>query len=358
MRAGSPEPFPTGGDPQPSIPNGRWRALLATVPVVVLLLCLSLVRLPWFVEYPGAARDVLTRIDVDGTATYPAEGRLLLTAVNLGRVSVYDAVWAGLFDPEATLVPERDVVPPGRTDREVEQASLSEMDSSKIAAVAAALRLVSDYPRDRGEGVLVHTVFADTPAAGKLFPGDLIVAVDGRRVRDPSHLRSLIRAAGTERTLRLTVMPVEGGERRTVEVRPALIEDVEGPIIGIIPVANFPYRVFISSGNIGGPSAGLMWALGVVDLLTPGNLTGGETIAGTGEVDPEGGVHGIGGIGLKLRAAQDAGAGVFLLPRDNLEEARAAASDLRLVPVSTLDEAVRFLEREISAGKHHNPEQA
>ncbi|MGH2653006.1 MAG: YlbL family protein [Actinomycetota bacterium] len=324
--------------------------------MAVLLLCLYLVPLPLFVEAPGPSRDVLPRIDVDGAPTYRTEGRLLLTTVNIGRVSAVYAIGAWL-DPAATLVPERDIVPPGRTDRELEQLSLSQMDSSKIAAVAAALRRVTDYPRDRGRGVLVQAVFAQTPAATKLFAGDLILAADGRAVRDPEHLRSLIRAAGTERSLRLAVMPVEGGERRRVEIRPARFPGEEDPIIGIVPVANFPFHVLIASGQIGGPSAGLMWALGLVDLLTPGDLTGGRTIAGTGELDLEGGVHGIGGIRLKIRAAADAGARVFLLPRDNLEEARGADEGILLVPVATLDEAVGFLEREISSRNDHNRNQ-
>jgi PDZ domain-containing protein len=356
MRAGRGEGFPTGGEPEPPPSRDRWRTLLASAPLGALLVCLYLVPLPLFVEAPGPARDVLPRIDVDGAETYPTKGRLLLTTVNIGRASPLHAVAAWL-DPAARLVPEADILPPGHTDRQLEELSLSQMDGSKIAAVAAALRSVTDYPRERTAGVVVQEVFARTPAAGKLFPGDLIVAAGGRDLRDLGHLREVIREAGTRRTLRLTVMPLEGGERRDVMIRPARFPDVEDPLIGIVPVANFPFHVLIASGRIGGPSAGLMWGLGLVDLLTPGDLTEGRTVAGTGELDVEGGVHGIGGIRLKLRAATEAGAALFLLPRDNLEEAREAGEDIRLVPVATLDEAVAFLEGEISSGNAHNPDQ-
>lgn len=345
MRAGRGERFPPDASGEPPPRSSRLaRAALAVGPIGVLVVCLSLVPLPLFLEAPGPARDVVPRIDIDGTRTYEPKGRLLLTTVRLGRVTAFEAVraWA---DPAIAVVPERDILAPGVTDQEFERLSLSQMDSSKIAAVVVALRRTTDYPRERGRGVVVQAVVPDTPAATRLFPGDLIVSVDGERLRGPAHLRALIRGAGAGTDLRLAVRPVEGGRRQVVRIAPATPPGEADPIIGIIPVWNFPFRVAISSGDIGGPSAGLMWALGVIDMLTPGDLTGGRTVAGTGDVDLGGGVRGIGGIRLKIAAAELAGARAFLLPRDNLDEARGAGADIELVPVDTVAQAVDYLER-------------
>jgi PDZ domain-containing protein len=292
---------------------------------------------------------VLPLIDVEGQPSYDSEGRLLLTTVNFGRVNVYDAVRAWI-DPAANLVDEQSVIPPGQTDLEFERRSLSQMDQSKIAAVAVSLERLTGYPEEHGDGVIVQDTVQGGPAFGRLFPGDLIVAADGEPVADPEDLTRMIGEAGAGTSIRFTVRPLEGGEEETVPLVP--IRDPQPPeddpdraIIGILSVVNFPFTVRIESGDIGGPSAGLMWALGVTELLTPEDLTGDDTLAGTGTVDLLGNVGPIGGIGLKIIAAERAGASAFLVPRDNLAEARAVGSDLPLVSVTTVDQAIEFLER-------------
>jgi PDZ domain-containing protein len=313
---------------------------LAALPVAALALCLYAVPSPFFVEAPGPSHDVLPRIDIDGHRTYEAGGKLLLTTVALGRVNAYDALRAWL-DPGARLLSEDVVIPPGQTDREFDVLTLSQMDQSKIAGVAVALRRVTDYPRTHGAGVLIYGTEPGTPAEGRLFPGDLLVTANDRRISDLAALRRAIARTGPGRTLRFEVEPVEGGDPRRVVLRPVRREG--RTVIGIFGLANFPFRVFIESGGIAGPSAGLMWALGVVDLLTPGPLTKGRAVAGTGELDLEGRVHPVGGIGLKVRAAERAGATVFLVPRQNLAGARLAVRDMRLIPVDSLQQALRRL---------------
>jgi len=211
--------------------------------------------------------------------------------------------------------------------------------------VAVALEALNEYPDEHGPGVIVQDVLAGAPAEGVLFPGDLITEVDGVPLPGVEELRRAIEAAGTARALTFLVEPVEGGgDPRTVEVRPARVEGEDRPVIGIATVANFPFEVHIESGSIGGPSAGLMWALGVTEVLTPEDLTRGRTIAGTGAVDLEGNLHAIGGVRLKVLTAERAGAEAFILPEGNLAEARAAGERIELVPVATVDEAIRFLE--------------
>ena len=319
------------------------RILAILTPTAALALCLFAVQLPLFVIGPGPAREVLPLIDIEGAQTFQPDGRLLLTTITTGRLSAYRAVQAWI-DPEAQVVNERTLVPRGQTDREYEQASLSQMDGSKVAAVAVALERVTRYPREHGRGVIIQATVPGTPASGVLFPGDLVTSVDGDLLGGVDELTAAIRAAGTERVLRLTIRPIEGGASRVVRISPVPRPGEPHPIIGVSVVNNFPFEVRIESGDIGGPSAGLMWALGVTDLLTPGDLTGGQTVAGTGDVGLDGSVAPIGGVALKVAAAEDSGAKVFLVPRENMSEARGAADDIELVPVSTVQDAVSYLE--------------
>lgn len=317
---------------------------MVLIPAVALGLCLYAVPLPLFVEGPGPARDVVPLIDIDGIATYQPESRILFTTVNVGRINLYDAIAAG-FDEERVVVPEEYIIPEGLTDEQYDRISLSQMGASKIAAVASALSRLGDYPEDHGPGAIVYATGPGTPARGRLFPGELITAVDDEPVNDLHELRMIIEEAGVGAVLDVTVEALEGsGGPRTVRLRTIRHPDEDRPIIGILPVANFPFEVSISSGQIGGPSAGLMWALGVTDLLTPGDLTGGRVLAGTGGIDLEGRVEPIGGVSLKVLAAERAGADAFLLPPRNVAEARSVAERIEVVPVATLGDAVEYLE--------------
>jgi Lon-like protease len=311
-------------------------------PAAALAVCLVVVELPLFVEAPGRARSVLPLIDVDGTTTYESEGRFLLTTVNVGRLGAFEAL-AAWIDPDAEVIPERDVIAPGQTDEEYERAARSQMDQSKIAAAAVALELLTGYPEEHGPGVIVQDVISGTPAEGRLFPGDLITHVNGSPLADLAQLREEIGAAEHE-AVTMRVRPLEGGSSSTVELRPTRVEGVDRPVIGIASVANFPFDFDIQSGTIGGPSAGLMWALGVIDTLTSEDLTGGDAIAGTGTVDLDGRVGPIGGVRMKVIGAEEAGAEVFLVPNENLAEARGAEEPIELVPVGTVEEARTFLE--------------
>ena len=312
-------------------------------PAAALAVCLTVVELPLFVESPGRARSVLPLIDVDGTSTYESEGRFLLTTVNIGRPNAFEALSAWI-DPEADVIPEGAVIPPGQSEEEYERASRSQMDQSKIAAVAVALELLTDYPDEHGEGVIVQDVLPGTPADGRLFPGDLITDVNGTTLADLGQLREAITTAAAGGPLRLEVRPLEGGATSTVEVRPTLVEGVDRPVIGIVTVANFPFDVDIQSGTIGGPSAGLAWALGMIERLTPEDLTGGRAVAVTGTVDLEGQVGPIGGVRMKVIGAEEAGAEVFVLPQEHLAAARTAADEIDLIPVGSVEEAVGSLE--------------
>jgi PDZ domain-containing protein len=316
---------------------------LTLVPSAVLASCLYLVDIPLWVESPGGARSVLPLIKIDGAPSYDSDGSLLLTTVSVGRANLYYALRAWL-DPAASVLTDRQVLPPGQTDRDYERLSLSQMDQSKIAGVAVALEQNTDYPRVHGPGVIVQDVLPGSPADGRLFPGDLITELDGDPLADLDELSRVITYAGEGRTIGMTVRPLEGGPKREVSVRTVFDDEAGRPVVGIFPVANFPFGITIDSGRIGGPSAGLMWSLGVTELLTAEDLTGDHVIAGTGTVELDGNVGPIGGIALKVAAAERAHAETFLLPQANLAEARSVDTDMRLVPVLTVEQAIGYLE--------------
>jgi PDZ domain-containing protein len=215
------------------------------------------------------------------------------------------------------------------------------MDQSKIDAAVVALTRFAGYPKNHGPGMLIEAVGDGLPATGHLFSGDVITKVNGVTITSDAQLRKMIVDAGAGHPLTFTVEA--GGTTRTETIAPAKVKGVDHPIVGISTVPNFPFDLNISSGDIGGPSAGLMWALGISDLITPGDLTGGRIIAGTGEIGPNGTVYPIGGVREKVVAAKSHGATVFFVPVQDAPDARGAAKGIQLVPVKTYADALHWL---------------
>ena len=312
------------------------------VPVFALAIAGGYVFLPYYSLGPGPARDVEPLISVEGAPTYPSEGRFILTSVVFRQLTAFGIIRAWL-DPDQTVVERERVYPTGQSVEVEHERAISQMDQSKLDATAVVLRELTEYPRDHGDGVLVESVVSGCAADGELYPGDLIQTIDGAEVQTVRDAKRAIEAApsGSRLTFDVTV----DGEPETVRLLREPCGGAEEPLVGVSLINSFPVDVTISSGAIGGPSAGLMWALGLYDLLTPGDLTDGGTIAGTGVIGLDGSVYPIGGIGEKLAAAEDAGASTFFVPRDNLREARVAGDHgLELVVVETFDDAIAYLE--------------
>jgi PDZ domain-containing protein len=336
--------LPRQPEPEPSLParRSRWGKFAFLLPVLALAYIMSVIRLPYFVFRPGPARDVEPLIHVQEHRIYASRGHLLLTSVSLYQPNLYQVLGAWLSPSEA-VVPERDFLAPGQTFQEEAQEGVSQMDQSKIDAAVVALTRYADYPERHGPGALVEFVQAGTPADGKLFAGDLIVEVQGKKVEGADDLTIPIRSAGIGHPVTFTVRA--GGKTRTVSIAPARIKGIDHPAIGIATVDNFPFPLTIDSADIGGPSAGLMWTLGLIDLLTPGDLTHGNTIAGTGTIDPQGTVGPIGGIEQKVVGAERNGATIFFAPADEAAAARNVASGIAIVPVRSYTDALAYLQR-------------
>ena len=336
-----PEPLLQPIDEEPPRRRRSRRALFVVIPVVVLLAAGSLVRLPYFVLSPGPAEDVVPLIRITQHRTYATTDHLLLTSVYISEPTIYQALW-GWLDSTQAVVPQHELLGPSETQQQYFKRALSDQGQSQIDAAYVALSAYANYPAEHGKGVLIESTIAKTPADGKLFPGDLIESVDGTPVEDTEQLGRIIRSAGVGHPLSFRV--TAGGESHDISLSPVMVKGVDHPVIGVVSLDNFPFPVRINSGQLGGPSAGLMWTLGLIDLLTPGDLSGGRIIAGTGTIDIDGKVGPIGGIQQKVVAAQRAGAKVFFAPRSEANEAEAVAGGIVIVPVNTYKDALSYLQ--------------
>jgi PDZ domain-containing protein len=331
--------------------------LIAVAGIAAAVIVASLLPVPYVILSPGPTLNTLGSrpggkplIEITGHHTYPTNGHLNLVTVSYqggpsDGFNVFTALQAWL-SPHEAVVPEQELFGTGQTQQQVTRQDTQQMVSSQQLAQAAALCLLGIPYRVLDT---VSGVHPGMPAAGVLRQGDIITAVDGKPVTCRATVGPLIRAHKPGSTVRLTID--RHGATRQVRLTTA---DIKGKaVVGVDVFENyrFPFPVKINVGAIGGPSAGLMFALGIVDKLTPGGVTGGRFIAGTGEISANGAVSPIGGIQQKMAGARAAGATVFLTPAANCPDtAGAIPQGLRLIKVATLASAVRDLKA-LAAGQ-------
>lgn len=262
------------------------------------------------------------------------------------RASLIESIFPSLRDG-ATLVPETRVNPHGIAESVRRQADLGQMARSQEIAAAVALRELGYDVKVRENGAFVASVFSDLPASGKIAPGEVIVAVDGKPVRSTLDLQRLISAHKPRTTLKLTLRHSTGRRQVTVTTA-ANPDDASRSVIGVLvePAADIrlPIDVSIDAGNIGGPSAGLAFALDVMEKLGR-DVDHGKKVAATGELALDGSVLRIGGIKQKTIGARQAGVDAFLVPVENSAEARRYADGLTIVPVASVTQAIRRLSK-------------
>lgn len=312
----------------------------------------SAISVPYVAYRPGSAFNALGTapggqaplISVTGAPTYPAEGALDVTTVALyggpgSELSVWD--WVRFKIQGAEFVERDSVYPPEVTREQVTKANQAEMVGSQQEAVAVALRATG---RRVPEQAVVGFVQADGPAAGQLRQGDVLTSVNGTPITKASDVSRLIQGAAPDSPVRLGVL--RGQTNLTVSVTPLPERGRRLLRVELGSRFTFPVQVTINAGDVGGPSAGLMFSLAVYDKLTPGSLTGGNQIAGTGTIGSDGVVGPIGGIEHKMSGAHEAGARWFLAPTANCSAVNQHVPDgLRVVAVATFDEAHQAVER-------------
>ena len=348
----------------PSLKTASRRQLTLFVAISgVLLAALAavFVPVPYVILSPGPTLNTLGKgpggrslIQITGHPTYPTVGHLNLVTVSFqggpsNSLNIFAALRAWLTPHEA-VVPQEELFVPGQTQQQVVQQDTQQMTSSQQTSTAAALCVL----KIKFQVVdTVAVVAKGLPADGVLRRGDVITAVDGKPVTCKASAASLIRARSPGDLVTLTIARTAGGHRVIWQIH-LKTADVQGtPVVGVKVVESyvFPFNVKIRVGDIGGPSAGLMFALGIVDKLTPGNLTGGRFVAGTGEISADGTISAIGGIQQKMAGARQAGATLFLTPAANCADtAGAVPAGMRLVKVRNLAGAVSALHA-LEAGR-------
>jgi len=320
--------------------------LVAVFIGIVIAALMGLVQVPYAVLSPGPVTNTLGNgpggkplVTVAGTGTYPTRGALDFTTVEVlggpnSPVNAWDWVM-GHLDSARAVVPAEELFPKGVSSTQVDHENAAEMADSQQEAIAVALRAL-------GQKVPQVVSISDLPkgsqSAGVLRAGDVIVSIDGKPVTTPDAVRAAVRAHKAGENVDFAVR--RNGKVMALTVRTGGSQG--HTVVGVFLRTGFtfPLKVSINAGNVGGPSAGMMFSLAIYDKLTPGALTGGINIAGTGTIDSAGKVGPIGGIAQKLVGAKRGGAAWFLAPAENCNEVVGHIPDgLQVVKVATFAQA-------------------
>jgi len=340
----APAPLPPA--PRRGLTRRTWTLVVSLLVVLALGLLGGFARVPYVALGPGPTYDTLGQVNggdvvsIEGQGTFPTGGRLTMTTVSLtDDVSLFGAL--GLWvSGRYALAPREEFFRPGESQEDVRNQNVKAFQDSQSSAEVAALRYL-DHPVK----VVAAEITENSAADQVLEPNDRLLAVNGRPVATAEDVRPALE--GTKPGDRVELTFEHEGERRTAAVTLGTAEGRDSGFLGVLPLdrADVPFDIKISLSDVGGPSAGLLFALAIVDKLTPGELNGGQPVAGTGEINEKGEVGRIGGIAFKMVAAREGGATVFLVPAGNCAEARQQVPEgLRLVRVETLDDAVSSLE--------------
>ncbi|MFF3499105.1 PDZ domain-containing protein [Streptomyces sp. NPDC003247] len=345
----------------------RTATMLASTLMLIALLCVGvLIKAPYSEMSPGPTVNTLGEHDgepvlqISGRKTYATTGHLNMTTVRVTgadyRMNLVEAVY-GWLAHDSKVVPHDTLYPDGKTEEESTQENAEEFSQSQESAKVAALEELGIPVQS---WVIVSTVVKGSPAEGELHAGDVIKTVDGTDIKAPEDVAKLVTKHKPGEKVVFGIVPAaaqaaaEKANRTATELESVTIttatsddEGEERAIVGISAGTDhtFPFTIDIKLADVGGPSAGLMFALGIYDKLTPGSLTGGKFVAGTGTIDDDGTVGPIGGIEMKTVGARDQGARYFLTPADNCAAAaKDTPSGLTLVKVGTIDDALDALK--------------
>ena len=348
---GSVDGAPSTGASTDRGPSHPWRWITGMLVIGFALAGFgsAFVRIPYYTVSPGTVRPTEPRIEVSGAPSFESEGQIDFLTVSLRPATALEGL-VGWLDPNVEVVDE-DLILGDRDADENRQVNQRLMTDAKQIATYVALTELGYGVTVEGTGATVVAVGEGTPAAGLLEPGDTIVAVDGEPILLAGELVDAIGAHAPGDTVSLDVEPPDGSEARTVDV--TLAEREEDPSKALLGVSTqtrderyeFPVTVTVDTGTVGGPSAGLALTLGILDRMTPGDLTGGLNVAVTGTMSPDGVVGPVGGVPQKVVAARRAGADLMIVPVEEYDDAVAQAGDLRVEKAATLDEALDLLEQ-------------
>ena len=346
------DPQPVVGEPAQTravTPRRRLRIVLWVLGAfsVALVAAALFIRLPYYTLSPGSSRATEPLIAVENAQTYENDGVVDFLTVSLRQATAVELLIAWV--DSSIEVESKDDLFGKKSENENREINVRMMSDSKDSATYQALTRLGYTIPSSGTGAVVASVQSDGPTADVLSPGEVIIAVDDVPITMNSQLVTLVGASKPGEVRQLSVQRYDGTSDHVVAVTiGARPDDPSRGYLGVSTFTrdlsfDFPVTVTINSGSVSGPSAGLAFTLGLLDVLTPESLTGGQHIAATGTMDLNGVVGPVGGVHQKVVAARRAGATLMLVPSDELDEARLVAGDLRIEPADTLDQALAVL---------------
>ena len=329
----------------------KKKIIIPFIIVFITVSSLSLVKTDYYFMSPGPPYQ--WEIDYGEIKNYDFEGNLYQLTVRRDEANALIYAWS-LINDSYDLYPREEILPDGVTPKELSEISIQNMRTSENVAIAVALKNVGYEISSKGDGVSVVGLLDDSPVKEKLKKGDLLNSINNKEISSTTEFISTLRTYSIGESVTIGLLREVDGELKQMFVETTLIEHVEykgEPMVGFLATTvnerfDFPFEIDIKTGNVGGPSAGLMMALNVYNNLIPEDITNSMIIAGTGTIEIDGSIGPVGGIKQKIIAAKRAGAELILVPIANFEEARTFETEkTAIVAVDSFDEALSVISQ-------------
>jgi len=317
----------------------------------IVLMPIGLVKTEYYFMSPGPPYQ--WEIEYGNNENYSFDGNLYQLTVRRDEANIYVYLWS-LLNSSYDLYPREVILPDGVTPQELSEISIQNMRTSENVAIAVALKNIGYEIDSKGDGVAVVGLLEGSPVKDKLKKGDLINSINNTDIYSATEFISTLRTYSIGETVSIGLLREIDGIKEQIYIKTTLIEHVEyegEPMVGFLATTvnerfDFPFEIDIKTGNVGGPSAGLMMALNVYNNLIPEDITNSKIIAGTGTIEIDGSVGPVGGIKQKIIAAKRAGAELILVPVANFEEAQPFETDkTAIVAVDSFDEALAVISQ-------------
>ena len=329
----------------------KKKIIIPFIIVFITVSSLSLVKTDYYFMSPGPPYQ--WEIDYGEIKNYDFDGNLYQLTVRRDEANALIYAWS-LINDSYDLYPREEILPDGVTPKELSEISIQNMRTSENVAIAVALKNVGYEISSKGDGVSVVGLLDDSPVKEKLKKGDLLNSINNKEISSTTEFISTLRTYSIGESVTIGLLREVDGELKQMFVETTLIEHVEykgEPMVGFLATTvnerfDFPFEIDIKTGNVGGPSAGLMMALNVYNNLIPEDITNSMIIAGTGTIEIDGSIGPVGGIKQKIIAAKRAGAELILVPIANFEEARTFETEkTAIVAVDSFDEALSVISQ-------------
>ena len=334
-----------------NLSNKNKKFLIIFLVLFISISTLSLVKTDYYFMSPGPPYQ--WDIEYGNIDNYEFEGNLFQLTVRRDQANALIYIWS-LVNDSYDLYPREVILPDGVTPKELSEISIQNMRTSENVAIAVALKNVGYEISSKGDGVAVVGILDDSPVKDKLKKGDLLNSINNKNISSATEFISTLRTYSIGETVSIGLLREVDGNKKTLTIETTLIEHIEyegEPMVGFLATTvnerfDFPFEIDIKTGNVGGPSAGLMMALNVYNNLIPEDLTNSMIVAGTGTIEIDGSVGPVGGIKQKVIAAKKAGAELILVPVANFEEAKIfETEETAIVAVDSFSEALSVISQ-------------